>query len=138
MPCVVETSVRILCSGLVPIQTRHNKLYRRGPKIATRIIPVLKGKSFEERLEALALTTLIERRYRGDMIQTHKMLTREEDIDPTKFFQMAIERSDPALARGFKIFKILANRKQRRYPFPWGFAEEIFLFHEGLQTPGTS
>ena len=107
-------------------------------KIATRIIPVLKGKSFEERLEALALTTLIERRYRGDMIQTHKMLTREEDIDPTKFFQMAIERSDPALARGFKMFKILANRKQRRYPFPWGFPEEIFLFHEGLQTPGTS
>ncbi|CAL4080850.1 unnamed protein product, partial [Meganyctiphanes norvegica] len=33
-----------------------------------------------------------KRRYRGDMIQTHKMLTREEDIDPTKFFQMAIER----------------------------------------------
>ena len=75
-------------------------------KIATRIIPVLKGKSFEERLEALLLTTLIERRYRGDMIQTHKMLTKEEEIDPTKFFQIAIERSDASLVCGFKIFKI--------------------------------
>ena len=106
MPCVVETSVRILCSGLIPYRQDIINFIEGVQKIATRIIPVLKGKSFEERLEALALTTLIERRYRGDMIQTHKMLTREEDIDPTKFFQMAIERSDPSLACGFKIFKI--------------------------------
>ncbi|CAL4091156.1 unnamed protein product [Meganyctiphanes norvegica] len=92
---------------------------------ATRMVPALKNKTYEERLDALGLTTLIERRYRGDMIQTYKMLTKKEDTDPTKFFQMARERGDPSLFHGFKIFKKRANRKQRRNSFsirvanPW-------------------
>ena len=71
---------------------------------ATRMVPELKDLPYEERLKELELTTLKERRVRGDMIETYKIITGKEDIDPSKFFEMnQADRGDPALARGLKI-----------------------------------
>ena len=39
-------------------------------KRAVRLIPGLRGLTYEQRLERLKLTKLIDRRFRGDMIQT--------------------------------------------------------------------
>ncbi|XP_076030414.1 uncharacterized protein LOC143018713 [Oratosquilla oratoria] len=50
---------------------------------ATRMVPELKGLSYEERLRRLNLPTLAYRRARGDMIETYKILTGKYDGDCT-------------------------------------------------------
>jgi ribonuclease P/MRP protein subunit RPP40 len=40
---------------------------------ATRLMTSLRKQSYEKRLQALDLTTLVERRQRGDMIQIFKI-----------------------------------------------------------------
>ena len=59
---------------------------------ATRLVPELRNLTFEKRLSALGLTTLEERRTRGNMIETYKLITNKEDINPNKFFQVSSER----------------------------------------------
>ena len=45
--------------------------------------------SYSERLNSLGLTTLATRRLRGDLIETYKLLTHKERIDPNQFFQFS-------------------------------------------------
>ena len=85
----------------------------------------MRGLTYEQRLEKLKLTKLVDRRFRGDMIQTYKILTNKEDTNRDTFFKMARERGDPELMRGLKIWKKGANRERRRNVFsqrvvnPW-------------------
>ena len=75
-----------------PYKKKHIKLIERVQRRATKLVPELKNLEYSERLERLGLTTLEERRVRGDMIQTYKFISRKEDIDPSVFFQMAAQR----------------------------------------------
>ena len=92
---------------------------------ATKLVPAVRKENYEKRLELLGLTKLVERRYRGDLIQTYKMMSGKERTDRRKFFSLARERGDPALATGCKIYKVRGKRKQRRNAFslrvvnPW-------------------
>ena len=61
-------------------------------KRATKRIPELRDKAYEERLERLELTTLEERRIRGDSIETFKILSGFENIDSGHFFQLSDTR----------------------------------------------
>ena len=47
----------------------------------------LKKLSYEQRLRRLNLTTLEERRKRGDLIEMYKLLTQKENVDYKQFFQ---------------------------------------------------
>ena len=49
----------------------------------------LEGKTYEEKLKECGLTTLEERRVRGDMIQVWKTLHGQVDVDPSTLFTMA-------------------------------------------------
>ena len=51
---------------------------------ATKIVPELHDLPYEERLKCLKLYPLKERRLRGDMIFTYKLLNGLVDIDPNK------------------------------------------------------
>ena len=53
---------------------------------ATKIAPTLSLLPYEERLKLLDLLTLKNRRRRGDMIITYKMLNGLIDIDRENFF----------------------------------------------------
>ena len=72
---------------------------------ATKIVPELKNLSYDERLRSLNLTTLKERRIRGDMIETYKLLTGKEDLDPEKFFTRTAARGNPELRHNMRLFK---------------------------------
>ena len=50
------------------------------------------GGSYEEKLVKLQLTTLEERRCRGDMIQTWRMLTGKDMVNAETWFDMEAER----------------------------------------------
>ena len=80
-------------------------LLERVQRRATKIVPELRRLKYPERLKRLKLTSLKERRDRGDMIETYKLITRKENVNPDKFFQMAVIRGDPEIHHGLKIFK---------------------------------
>ena len=91
--------VRPLLEYCVQVWSPHKQgdidLLERVQRRATKIVPALKHLPYEERLRRLKLTTLEERRVRGDMIETYKLLTGKEDIKPDRFFTMAEVRGDP-------------------------------------------
>ena len=80
----------------------------------TRLVPELRGLTYEERLRKLKLTSLEERRARGDMIETYKLITRKENINPDKFFKMRDMRGDPEIHHGAIIFKKGFKGERRR------------------------
>ena len=84
-----------------PYKQKYIKLLERVQRRATKLVPELRNLEYAERLKRLGLTTLEERRVRGDMIQTYKFISRKEDIDPSVFFKMARPRPG---AHGKKIF----------------------------------
>ena len=88
-----------------PYMKKHINLIEGVQERATRLIPSLKRLSYEQRLEALELTMLVESRFRGDMIETFKIMSNQEGVKRTDFFQPAVERGDPNLFRGAKVFK---------------------------------
>ena len=47
--------------------------------------------SYEEKLAVLGLRTLQDRRVRGDLIETYKILTGKSDVDPATWFILAKE-----------------------------------------------
>lgn len=55
---------------------------------ATKLVPDLTQLPYEERCKRLGLQTLEDRRNRGDMIETYKLLHGYEDIPYAKFFQL--------------------------------------------------
>ena len=54
---------------------------------ATKIVPAFEDLSYEKRFEKLGLTTLEERRTRGDLIETFKIINGHENVDKRKFFE---------------------------------------------------
>ena len=84
---------------------------------ATKMVPGLRKQTYEKRLELLGLTTLEDRRVRGDMIETYKILTGKEDVNPDTFFQMTPDRGDPELSHNLKLFKKGFKLDKRRFVF---------------------
>ena len=55
---------------------------------AVMMVTNLKWKDYRQRLEELSITTLAERRERGDLIQAYKVLTGKERVSFQTWFQM--------------------------------------------------
>jgi len=58
-------------------------------KAATHLVPRLRKYTYPVRLQKLGITSLKDRRERGDIIEVYKLLTGREQIDSKQFFQLA-------------------------------------------------
>jgi len=61
----------------------------RVQKAATNLVPMLRKYNYATRLQMIGITSLEERRLRGDMIEVYKLLTEKEQIDHRQFFNSA-------------------------------------------------
>ena len=87
-----------------PYMRKYIDLIERVQRRATRLVPELRRlkydkklkvwrrMTYEERLSELELPKLEDRRRRGDMIETYKILTGKEDIEWSKFFKLTMIR----------------------------------------------
>ena len=77
---------------------------------ATKLVPELKDKPYEERLKILGFTSLEDRRTRGDLIEVFKIMHGYENLDRRDFFVLTAEVS-PHETRGHN-FKIWTPQKR--------------------------
>ena len=116
-PVLVRPLLEYCVQVWSPYKRKHINLIERVQRRATKLVPALRDLPYEERLSRLKLTTLEERRARGDMILTYKLITGKEGIRSSKFFTMANVRGDPEIARGKKIFRERSNLDKRKHCF---------------------
>ena len=67
-------------------------------KVQERLIRMLsdvRGENYEEKLKDAGLTTLKERRERGDVIEVFKVMRQISNIDETKWFRRVREEARP-------------------------------------------
>ena len=99
-----------------PHLRKHINLIEGVQRRATRMVPELRELTYEERLKQLKLTTLEQRRVRGDMIETYKIITRKEKVNPEKNFKMVSDKEGPR-ARMNTIFKKRIIKDVRKFSF---------------------
>jgi len=71
--------------------------------------------SYEQRLEALGLYSLQQRRLRGDLIETYKILTGKEKINSDQLFQKAT--TTELRGRSLKLYKKSSRLELRKHFF---------------------
>jgi hypothetical protein len=59
----------------------------------------LKGRVYEDRLGEVGLTSLVERRRRGDMITMFRLMSGKDRVDSTLWFDMATQREGATSTR---------------------------------------
>ena len=84
---------------------------------ATRLISELNPLTYEDRLKLLQLTTLEDKRIRGDLIKVYKLIHGIDNVDHTQFF--TIIRDGPSTAtRGHQLkIKVPHCKTERRKNF---------------------
>ena len=99
-----------------PHEEKDITLLENVQRRATKMVRGLGHLSYEERLNALELTKLEERRIRGDMILTYRLLSGEEDVDYRRFFTL---KSHDHNTRGhfLKINTVYTRTNVRKFFF---------------------
>src|SRR6218665_1519690 len=81
----LEYCIQVWSPYLKQEMEKLEKVQRR----ATKMIQGYRDLSYEERLIRCGLTTLEERRSRGDLIEAYKIITGKESIQWERFFELA-------------------------------------------------
>ena len=84
---IVRPHLEYAVQAWSPYYQKDIDLLERIQHRATKLIPNLRQKSYEERLESLGLTTLKTRRLRGQLIQAFKIIKQFDKVNPNYFFK---------------------------------------------------
>ena len=84
---IVRPHLEYAVQAWTPYYQKDLDLLVRIQHRATKLIPNLRHKPYEERLESLGLTTLKTRRLRGQLIQAFKIIKQFDKVDPKYFFK---------------------------------------------------
>ena len=95
-PSLVRSHMEHAVQAWSPHLKKDINLLEKVQQRATRLVPQLRGLSYEVRLERLGLTSLEERRFRGDLIEVFKIMHGYENIDRSQFFKLRPEHSPHA------------------------------------------
>ena len=116
-PVLVRPLIEYCVQVWSPNKQKHIDLLEGVQKRATKIVPELRNMTYNKRLERLGLTSLEDRRVRGDMIETYKIMTGKEDISRDTFFKLAPLRGNLNETCNLKIFKKWLIQNKRKYFF---------------------
>ena len=97
-----------------PYLKKDIELIEKVQRRATKLVPLLKGKPYEERLKELNLTTLETRRLRGDLIEMFKILKGYDNIDSSKFFEL---NNTHTRGHSLKVYKPRCHLDSRKFAF---------------------
>ena len=101
-PVLVRPLIEYCVEVWSPHMQKHIDLLEGVQKRATKLVPELRSMTYEKRLEKLGLTSLEDRRIRGDMIETYKIMTGKNDVNRDILFKLAPIRGNPEEARNPK------------------------------------
>ena len=104
-----------------PHMKKHVKKLERVQRLGTRMIPGFKEVPYEERLKRLELTTLEERRVRGDMITMFKIVHGVDILDREDLIKMS--SSNYLRGHQMKIHKDICMGDVKKYSFPYRGSE---------------
>lgn len=90
-----------------PTLKKNKRIIENVQRRATRMLPELKGLTYEERLEKLNLPTLEYRRNRGDLIQLYKIVHHVDDIESSSLFAFS---DNQGRGHSLKLHKPRANK----------------------------
>ena len=114
---IIRPKLEYAVTTWAPHMGKHKDKLEKVQRVATKMIPGMDGKNYEERLKILNLPTLEQRRKRGQQIQLFKVVRGMEKIDQESF----IERDYGERTRGHDYKLILptskSDVKNKRFPF---------------------
>ena len=84
-------------------------------KVQRRMVRMLNGvngNSYEEKLQRIGLTTLEERRNRGDMVETYKTLKGRNRVEKNEWFEICEEDARPTRANAIMVEGEAVRKKE--------------------------
>ena len=100
----------------------------------------MRGRSYEERLAEAGMLSLGDRRMRGDMIATYKIMTGKDKVEPGVFFGLAGDGPGTRQAAGAHHIRAQAVKPKsdiRRYSFSQRVISTWNLLPDSLKGVGT-
>ena len=105
-----------------PWTVGDKEVLERVQRRALRMVSNLRGRTYEARLEEVGMTSLEDRRVRGDMITTYRILTGKDKVDPGLFFDLVADGAGPRTRRATGVLTLRStsdrlDQDTRRYSF---------------------
>ena len=109
---------------------------------ALGMVSNMRGRSYEDRLTEAGLTNLVDRRVRGDMIETYKIMSGKDRVDPRIFFDLAEDGPGPrtrqAAAQHIRAQVVRPKLDIRRFCFSQRVISTWNLLPDSLKGVGTT
>ena len=112
------------------IYKKEELLLENVQRRATKLIPELKTKDYQERLKILGLPTLKYRRLRADMVQTYKIINNIDKVETNKLFHF---HQTNTRGHKYKLYKCHCKTNVRKHFFsqriinPWNNLPEAVV-----------